>query len=399
MAVYRYPNRQTGLSMVELAVVMVVVGILGIMIWRWMETTRQPEQRSAILAQLAEAQAAVEGFVLARHRLPCAAADEGGHEACGNTTTAVFLPWRDLGLSSRFRALHYGVNRGGGLDLAVLPPAMIAPDLHASLNIDYGAEVPSIADARVSAALAAARNRRDTVNGLDWCRVSRKLAASPGAAGVLEAGNSSASIPVAYVLAHPGQNRIFEGQNVIGAAGWRFDFPGRVQSVDYDDVVLAVGPAELSARMGCPARLEGMLAAAQAAYTAYDNARAVQKYWLLREFDVTQAESAVTGAESGLALAALNAALAGASLARSIASASNTEGITIFGIALATASTVLAATELVLAGIDLQSSIESLADAKDKRDAAQNYLTQQVYAAFAQALETAVLLDQKGLNP
>jgi len=64
---------QRGLSLIELGVVLLIMGILGIIVWRWVAATREPMNRTAIMGQLAQAQAAVEGFVLAKHRLPCAA--------------------------------------------------------------------------------------------------------------------------------------------------------------------------------------------------------------------------------------------------------------------------------------------------------------------------------------
>lgn len=400
------PRRQTGFSLVELGVVMAIVGIIGIITWRWVVSTRAPLQRPAILSQLAEAQAAVEGFVLSRNRLPCAAADINGTEDCANTTAAVYLPWRTLGLSSGFGALHYGVNRGGvGLDLAVLPPTLVSPDL----NINFSPAIPVVArdtDAAVNAAatdvqaaITAASHRRTQVNGLDWCRVLRRFAANITAAGVLDAGNLTASIPVAFMLVHPGVNNVFEGSNVLGGVGgWRFDLPGRSQTVDFDDIAVAMGPADLSARIGCAARLGGMQAAGQGAYTAYDDARVVQEYWSLRVFDIDQAESALASAQSGVALAAVNLALATASAALAVASASNTEAITIFGIALSAANVIVAGVEVGLAATDLEEAQEVLQNAKDKEVAARAYVIQ-LYETFTQSLNAAVLLDQKGLNP
>lgn len=398
--------RQVGLSMVELGVAMAIVGVIGIITWRWVADTRAPMERSAIISQLAEAQAAVEGFVLANHRLPCAASSTNGAEDCGNTSAAaVLLPWRALGLPSRMGQLHYGVNRGASLDLASTPAASAFPDL----NINYSPNIPVLAlstdagvnaaAASVTAAITAANDRRAAINGLDWCRVVRHLAADPTVAGVLSAGNLTASISVAFVIAHPGANGVFEGSNVAGgAAGFRFDLPGRAQDNNFDDLSVAVGPGDLAARIGCVARLGAMQAAAQGAYTAYDNVRVVQEYWSLRVFDIEQAESALEGAETGVIMAAMNAALAAGSAALSVASAANTEGITIFGLVLAAANVVTAGFEVGFAAADLIEAQQALQDSKDKEVASRAYVIE-VFKTFTQALTTANQLDEKGLNP
>lgn len=409
---------QQGLSLVELAVSLAIVGILGLIAWRWIASTRAPLDRPAIMSQLAEAQTALEGYVLAHSKLPCAAADTNGNADCA-AAAPIFFPWRTLGMDRRFAQLHYGVNRAGGIDLA--PTASVPDSVRPDLFFDYptldGAfpmnPLPVINDAGVDAAVGrlnraisgvagvgGSNSRRTAVNGLDWCRLLRSYASlpNPSAAGVLEAGTDALTrIPVAFILVHPGMNGVFEGNNATGGA-FRFDMPGRPQSHEFDDLALAVGPADLSARLGCPTHLGRMQAAAQGAYTAYDTARLVQEYWSLRVFDIDQARSAVESAETGELLAGMNLALAVADAALAVASAANTEGITIFGIALSAASAVAAGVELGFAVAEVANARNQLQAAITQEAATRIYMAH-VYDSFTQALTAAVTLDTKGLNP
>jgi hypothetical protein len=265
-----------------------------------------------------------------------------------------------------------------------------------ALSTDAGVNA---AAAALTGAITAANGRRAVINGLDWCRVVRRLAANPTAAGVLTAGNLTASIPVAFVIAHPGVNGVFEGSNVPGgAAGFRFDMPGRAQDSNFDDLSVAVGAGDLASRIGCVSRLGAMQAAAQGAYTAYDNVRVVQEYWSLRVFDIEQAQSALEAAQTGVIMATMNAALAAGSAALAIASAANTEGITIFGLVLSVANVAAAAVELGFAADDLREAEKALQDSKDKELASRAYVIE-VFETFTQALTAANRLDEKGLNP
>lgn len=399
---------QRGFSLVELGVAMAVMGMMGIFVWRWVETTRAPMERPEMQRQLNEAQAALEGFLLAHHRLPCSATTTNGNESCADAA-AVHFPWRTLGMSSELGQLHYGVNRGAGMDLAALPSASVSPDLNINFtdmpvlptytgSLSASAAVTAAA-ARAQAAITQANTRRAAVNGLDWCRTLRGYAANLSAAGALTAGNVSSSLPVAYVLVHPGSNNQFEGNNAIGASGtWRFDLPGQAQQHDFDDIALAVGPADLGTRLGCVGRLGAMQASAQGAYAAYDNARVMQQYWSLRVFDIATAESALESAEAGVTMAAMGLALATTSAVLSIASAANTEGVTAFIVAMAAVNVGVAVAETVLAAQDLTDAQEALEDSKDKLAAADTYAVQ-VYDTFTQALTQAIRLDTKGLNP
>jgi prepilin-type N-terminal cleavage/methylation domain-containing protein len=398
-------HRQAGFSLIELSVSLVVMGVIGLMLWRWTAATQEPATLQTMQKELGEAQAAVEGFVLARHRLPCPAADAAGNEACGSAS-AVLLPWRTLGLSSDKGALHYGVNRGGGVDLAVEPAATIAPDL----NIDFTG-VPTLAvdasaapdaataSTRVATLIAAAAARRTAANGLDWCRVVRALAGNTAAAGVIAAGNITTNMPVAYILVHPGKNGQFDGNNQVPATGsWRYDLPGRAQDSLYDDLSLAVGPSDLAARIGCVARLSGAQSAAQSAFAQYDTTRLMQEYWSLRAFDITTKEADLDSAETGLVVADMKLAVAGANLATAVADTPDTEGILAAFMIPATAKLVAAGVAVGFAWDTRDEARLALTAARLKLLAASAYAAHS-YETLALVLTQSIALDEKGLNP
>lgn len=101
-------RRQTGFTLVEIALVMVIVsavlagGIAGFQSFR--DSARYSETDS----YLTEARTALLGFVLMNGYMPCPDEDEDGRQdtenhSSGKTCTAVTgaLPWQDLGLEPR----------------------------------------------------------------------------------------------------------------------------------------------------------------------------------------------------------------------------------------------------------------------------------------------------------
>ncbi len=396
---------QLGFSLIELGVSLIIVGIIGVLVWRWVAASQAPLVVEDMQRELNEAQSALEGFVLANGRLPCPSGDTAGNEACGNAA-AVHFPWRTLRARSDLGQLHYGVNRGGGSDLAVAPAASIAPDL----NIDFGgvavpaqdateAPTANAAATRVDTLIAEAQARRAVANGLDWCRVLRRLGNNPLAAGTLRVGSAANNMPVAYTLVHPGLNGQFDGSNQAGGVGgFRYDFPGRAQDATFDDLSLAAGPTDLASRIGCTRALSAAQAAAQGAYAQYDNARVIQEYWAFRVIDVQAAESDVQSAQFGKDMADLEVLIATASQLVSLASAANTEGITAPMVIIAAANLASSIAAAVLAA-------EELADAEDRLDFAQAKLgamdayAARIYTEFGDSLRRAIDLDTKGLNP
>ncbi len=402
---------ERGYSFVEISVVLVIAGILGLLLMRWLDSARVPEDRAQVLEQIGQAQLSIDAFLLRNHRLPCPAAVGTGNEACA-LGLASELPWRTLGLPSSFAALRYGVDRGlgGGADLAMMPTASISPTLSDSypglgetpsftLHRPANTAAAEAASAAYQASVDTALALRSDINGLDWCFNLRQTVAR--ATGGLVIGSGANSSNVAYALAHPGLDRSLSGLNAaprLNAADAYIDAPSRLPAPDYDDIVWATGAAELLARSGCSVRMAEALSSAQTAFTAYDNARILQRHWNLVDIGVETAASAVADATLGVAMAALGLALGVTAEVLAIVSALNSEGITAFQIVIAAGNLALATAQTVVAAADLATAIQDLADARTKIENTNAYVTT-VFEQSKAAMDRAVLVNQRGLNP
>ena len=225
------------------------------------------------------------------------------------------------------------------------------------------------------------------INGLDFCVALRSAAAKPSS---LTAGGVS----VAYVLAHPGSNRAFEGLNTTTS----FALPGTPQASNFDDRNLATGLGELSTRLGCVTRLAAAHASARSAFAAFDLDRNAQTCLDFRDFAHEVRKTNTRNASAIVGFATLNVLIATASSVSAVSLTVNSGGA-------AAVVTVLSAASLLAAVGSLAGATLALVDATKAEDTAR---LQSVGAAklkatsgvdFTKAVAAATSVNAKGLLP
>jgi hypothetical protein len=355
-----------GFSLVELAVVLAVTGVVGLAAWKLTLSLRPITQDPAGDA-LRLAEQSLAGFVLANHRLPCpATAASGGAEVCGADASGEF-PYRTVGYTPA-QTLHYGVYRN----------ANALPAADADLAVVKDRYTPLLPPGSVS----------NNTNGLDFCLALNKAIAAPAA---LTAGG----VPVAYALAAPGANNVFEGVQAAGA----FQLPGQPRTPVNDDRVAAAGHSELSTRLGCPTRLAAVNSAARSAYAAWEWQQYGHEYDGFREYSLQLREVDAAMADASVVIASLSLANATATQVSSIAFAIQTFGLGApAGVAAGLALT--AALGLEAASVVKKISADAaLATATLQRVESARYATQTAYWATSVAIPAAQNADARGLLP
>lgn len=347
-------NRQGGWSLVELAVVLVVMGLLGTVLWRLLPLAPQVAAGDLAARELEQAEQALVGYALAHSRLPAPVTEDG----------LDMLPVDALGLPSRMK-LRYEVQA----PLTAAPANLFSPRLPPTV---LGVPSPS-----------------NEPNGLDFCMVlkNNRSATLAGMQGV----------PTAFALMHPGP----AGHDSQAAAS--FVLPGSEAAGTRR--VLAVGPGELASRLACPDRVSRTHAAAGTAYAAYDLARVADEYQKFRVFAIQVAEMNKDNAEAGVAFAAFDVAYgifieAIAILQEAAGWPPDPLGIAtgIASHASATAQLAIAIANVTMAGLDLDQANDDLQVARDQKLAADANLARMNQLA-EDALGRARALDQSGLQP
>ena len=367
--------RQGGYSLIELAVVLLIVGLLGVATWRFLPNIEQVLGMHASQNRLTVAEDSLLGFARLHGRLPCPDVTGDGREDCsygGKIITRGQLPTSDLGLSPDDRSILYGVSRVSNAD-----PSKDA-DLGAKLN-RYQPMMPTGQDLSIN------------LNGLDLCAGLRDLNQHPGSA--IDVGSGATAMPVAIALADPGMDHKFNGLNATG-----FALPMQAHSPQYDDLVIALGVSQLMGRLDCASTMSSVQGAVHAAYAAYDVKLYAIQYSDFRTFLQAVAQSAVQDATVALGLAVADLAIGIANGTTAIGLAFVTEGIEAPLVVMTAADIVSAIASLAATIADLDSANADLVVANAEAAAATAYLTDMSNKYSAEKLK-ASRADTGGLIP
>ncbi|MDH5821598.1 hypothetical protein QFW77_01135 [Luteimonas sp. RD2P54] len=355
-------HRQAGWSLVELAVVLLVMALLSVALVQVLPLGRQVSAADAMQRDLLQAEEALVGHARAHLRLPNADADGDGIEDPG--AIVGWLPTRALGLPPG-RRVHYR-----------LPQPLAA----ASPGNRFQPEHPP-----------AATPAPAPVNGLDFCA---SLAAEQAAAAPM----AGLGVPAAFALAHAG------GAGHERMAAPQFALPGSEAAVSGRPPVAALGLGELAARLACPDRVARVQGGARAAMAAYDIRRVAERYLEFRTFDIRTAELNKLNADVAVASGSFEVAFGVVSEVISIlqiAAGWPPDAVAIaIGVAeqvVAVAQMATAIANLTLAVADQADAVEAVETARANELAAQANL-QRMQALEQQARERLRELDAAGLG-
>jgi type II secretory pathway pseudopilin PulG len=252
-------KRQAGFisySLPELAVVLVVLGLLVITATTMIRVSQKATNSAQAKSLFQAIDHALIGFVYANGRLPCpaAASDVTGMEDCSIKTGGV-LPYQTLGMAAQV------LNHAG---LAFRYAEFSNPTINVQLNLRVDLIKPYYASGTPPVALSQTLGKS---SDMDLCRAlsSGSDAKWNAATDVSQANiksianiiNGTSHQFVAYVIADPGvidaDNNlslvsVFDGKN---SAGVTFELPSRGISSSYDDRVHAVYFDEVWEGLGC----------------------------------------------------------------------------------------------------------------------------------------------------
>ncbi len=335
-------RRMQGWSLIEAAIVLALLGGLTVMAVGFLAASNQRAETMRMTQQMDAADRAVAGFVMAWNRLPCPDADRDGYEDCASSDPG-YLPWKTLGVPSQdLRETRYALFRHTGA--SAWEDADLAAGSRDRLRLPRTQGDP----------LVGAEMLLGNATALDFCHAvqnGRRLPADGARLHVMDGGDM---FPVAYVLAHPGGDGVFEGRNA--SLSEAFESPSRGLSFDYDDRVLAVGFDALWSRMGCSEPVAAVRSHANVAVSASMLATSMADYKAQLDLAAQKAAAAVASATASQFSAAAGLANATASSAVAIAQAILSYGAmgpviaaAVAAIVANTAATVTAAATLATA--------------------------------------------------
>jgi prepilin-type N-terminal cleavage/methylation domain-containing protein len=265
----------SGFSLVEMAVALVILGVIGILLVRWIGIQAEERQQVTQRDLLQRADDAVMAFAAIQSRLPCPDTGHDGREDCAAGTAVGALPYATIGLPDRrATAIRYGVlRRSGSLTLpdaggtrtkTVDADLAVARDRARSLQVIVNS--PKVMPAhnialydscgRLPAGVPSCDDMPQLrYNGLDLCDALRDAALLPASTDYVHTRRDQAPAEiagnVAYALAlpdarmpaplHTGASLAFHSPRQPTAGG----------ATPYNDRVQAVGLDQLWTRLHC----------------------------------------------------------------------------------------------------------------------------------------------------
>ncbi len=381
-------DRQSGFSLIELAIALLVLGLVAVLLARFLSHQGAVELQRIDSSLLVRADQAVTGFAARHVRLPCPDLDGDGREDCAGRDQIGRLPYRDLGLPDlRAGRLRYGVLRQS---------AVSGVDLGRAGDRFQPLLVSSLPPVAIHTPLG-------NVNGLDLCHQLHGAALLPAVAGAdhLHAVLAGQPRTVAYALAVAGGDADGDGDPFDGPHAGddaRFIAPGAGSGHDHDDRVLAVTPGQLWIRLQCgeatsaaghshPNVANAAMILGQAATDYVEVQRLVVR---LAEAKVDSATAKVIATSAGIAMAAAKSSIA---LSQTLLTAGAMAPV-VAAAAFALAANTGAA---ISAGIALAQAEDALDDARAMLQATINYRNQLLPVANAMAAR-ARQADAHGLH-
>ncbi|MDH7942547.1 type II secretion system protein [Pseudohongiella sp. SYSU M77423] len=316
--------RQQGYSLLELAVVIVVAGVLltagaGLYVQR-AEQARDVSHQALV----AVADDAIAGFLFARARMPCPATGDNGIENCQAVIGQ--LPYRSLGLAEPL------LNTAGqALTYAVYNQPSVTNTQDAALTLLKDRLQPFFADATPAVASAQELGYQ---NGLDFCQALVIAASKPPSSAHLNVGQSDDNyINVAYVLINPGardsdgDGQLLDGVNsAMSDDSPRAAYPDQPADANYDDQVHAVYFSQLNQKLGCVNAMTPGAAHANALSAAAVMQQAMIEYREQLELIAFLAGADIAAATADTLKSVVDTAVTVAESATSVASAINSGG-------------------------------------------------------------------------